>query len=449
MLQLLQQYWFFLKRMNKMKIFLVVLILFIGFILRSHNYSQYPQRGASADEYTYSFLGISLIKQRVPVSWSYFSAYKHKYNLTIRKLYFPIVWPYFDHPPLNGFLIGGWSILNGQDSFQKVDLATIRLVPIFLSMISSILVFLLGLKLYNYKTAVWALLIYSTTTIFVMNGRVVFAENLLTPLFLLSLYLFSLFKKNISLKKAIVFGLISGLSFWTKELGISVFLSLLFLFIWEKVGFKKIFAFTFTSIFFVGLYILYGAYFDFEVFKGIIFIQSQREIGPQTLQLLMSTPVIVNKVYFDGWYFFGFLAMFFAFYDYKKYKNLIVGAFTYFMLLIFSLTKEGEMGWYMIPLFPFMAIFSANILNESLEKKNWFIFIFLLFVGLSQIAFIYENNFGLTSIQFRILLIIVFGPSLILFLFKKENLFRILGNIWFYLFILGNIFLTYNYIHPA
>ena len=209
--------------MSKPKIAVVVLILLLSLVLRLHNYGLYPQRGATSDEYTYAFLGISLLKDHVPVSWSAFPAYENIRHLTVKKLYFPIVWPYFDHPPLSGFLTGGLSLLVGQDSFEKVDLKTIRLVPIFLSMLSSILLFLIAFRLYSYKTATWALLIYSTTTIFVINGRIALSENVLTPIFLLSVYLFTLFEEKISYRKAIIFGILSGLAFWTKELGIVVF----------------------------------------------------------------------------------------------------------------------------------------------------------------------------------------------------------------------------------
>jgi hypothetical protein len=128
-----------------------------------------------------------------------------------------------------------------------------------------------------------------------------------------------------------------------------------------------------------------------------------------------------------------------------------VPAFVYFMLMVFSINKTGEMGWYIIPLFPFMALFSADLLLESLkkQKQSWFIFLLLIFVGLYEIKYLYGENFGLTSLQFRILLLMLFSPLIILRLLGKNNAFRILGNIWFYLLILGTIFLTFNYVHPA
>ncbi len=435
--------------MTKLQILLVASVLFVGLILRLHNYSLYPQRGATSDEYSYSFLGVSLLTKGVPISWSAVSGYRHRSDLTIKNLYFPIVYPYFDHPPLNGLLVGSWALLFGQNTFPKIELETIRLVPIFLSMISSVLVFMLGLRFYNYKTALWALLIYSTTVIFVMNGRVVLAENLLTPLLLGAIYLFYSFRKNMTFKGTMVIGILCGLAFWTKELGIAVLLSMFYLFISEKIKVKFTLGLISTSLFFVLLYVIYGAYYDWEVFKKVISIQSDRVVGPETLLYLTSTPIIINKLYYDGWYFLGFTSFFLSFLNYHKNKFVLVPAFAYFLLMIFFLTERGEMGWYLIPLFPFMALFTANFLIEGLEKKNWSIFLLLIFVGLYEVQYLFRANFGLTSMQFRTILILMFSPFILSFALKKEELFAKLGNIAFYAFILGNILLTYNYIHPA
>ena len=244
-------------------------------------------------------------------------------------------------------------------------------------------------------------------------------------------------------------GILCGLAFLTKELGIAVFLSMIYLFIAEKIKIRFTLGLIAISLFFVLLYALYGAYYDWEVFKAVLSIQSNRVVGPETLLYITSTPIIVNKLYYDGWYFLGFVSFFLSFLDYKKHRFLLVPAFTYFLLMIASLTQRGEMGWYLIPLFPFMALFTANILVESLERKNWGIFLMLIFVGLYEVQYLFRANFGLTPLQFRIILILMFFPFLIAYAFRKDQLFAKLGNAAFYIFILGNIFLSYNYIHPA
>jgi len=429
------------------KVFIVFSILLLGFFIRVHNYQLYPQRGATSDEYTYSFLGVSLITKRVPISWSYF-AYDNRSDLTINNIYFPIVYPYFDHPPLNGLFVGGWAVLKGQDTFTKIDLKTIRIVPIFFGMISSLLLFLIANRLYSFKTAVWSLLIFSTSTLFVMNMRVVVAENLLTVLFLGSLYAYAYFIKNMTTRKAIILGILSGLSLWTKIMGISIFLTLLFFFLKDRVKTKYIVMFCTAFFVFVGLLLGYAGYYDFKLFWQVQLSQGGRNIGPETLRLILSSPVIVNKVFYDGWYFFGFFSLFLQFTSFKKNKYIIVPSLFYLCLLLISMTKEGHSGWYMIPLFPFMAIAMGEVLKEAVEAGSFILAIFLLFIGMSHIQNIYQVWFGLTPAYYRILFVLLIFPFLFIFLIKKKWIYA-LANILFYSMILGNILQTYSYIHPS
>lgn len=426
---------------------LLILIFVLALVLKLHNYAVYPQRGATSDEYTYSFMGVSLLTLGVPISWSNFNIYKNTYELIIDNLYFPMVFPYFDHPPLNGLLVGAWALINGQNTFPKIQLSTIRLVPIALSMISALLVYLLTKRWYDNRTALWSLLIYTTATTFVINGRVVFAENLLTPILLFSLYLYTI-QRVIKARTAIVLGVLCGLSIWTKELGVSVFLTFLYVFIHDRVPRRYLVMLTLTFLLFGIGYLAYGTYFDSQTFFGILAAQSSRPVGPRVLQTLLNTPIIVNKPYFDGWYFFGFLCLFFASIDFTRHKLLVVPAAIYFFLLIFSVNQEGEMGWYMIPLFPFMAMASAHSLSESINKKGWLMLVATLFVGLSEIRYLFEPAFGLVPMQFRMLLIILFAPLVLIGLFGKLHVAR-LSTIWFYLLIAATALQTYLYVHPA
>ena len=435
--------------MDKIKLLIFLFVLFLGLILKLHNYSVYPQRGATSDEYSYSFQGVSLLTKGVPTSWSAFTQYKNLRHLTIDKLYFPLVYPYFDHTPLNGVVVGAWALAFGENTFEKIQLKTIRIVPIILSTISSLLVFLIGLKLFNYKTAIWALLIYSTTTIFVIHGQVVLAENLVTPLFLLSIYAFINFHKKITVQRTLILGILAGLTFWTKELGVVGFLSLLYFFLSEKLKIKYTLLLIAAFLFFVGLYIAYGTYFDAEVFWKIFGQQSGRFIGPDTLAYILANPIIVNKFYNDGWYFLGFFAFFASFLSSEKNKFIIVPATMYLLLLLSAITQRGEMGWYIVPLFPFMSLFMAKFLTEQVQTVGFGIFPLLIFVGLYFVEYLYKANFGLTPFQFRISLLILFLPVTLTIIFKKEKAYRFLSHFWFYAFIAANTLLTYNYIHPA
>ncbi len=428
---------------------LIGFVILLGLFLKLHNYFVYPQRGATSDEYTYSFLGVSLLTKHIPISWSYFNAYKHRQDLSMNGIYFPIVWPYFDHPPLNGLVVGFWSILFGGNSFEKIQLPVIRIVPIILSTISSLLVYLIAARKFGFRIGLWALLIYTTTTIFVIQSRVVLAENLLTPLALLATYIYDKTHGKFTLQNSITLGVLAGLSIWTKEVGLSIFLMLSFLMISDRIRISLVASFVFVFILFLLGYVAYGVYFDGAVFWNIITAQATRNIGPQTLQYLLSTPIIINKIYYDGWYFLGFISLFAVLSNIKQFKIIIVPAFTYFLLLLVLLTKGGEMGWYIIPIFPFMAIATAALIGESIQTNNWYMFALLLFVGFSHMQHLYQENFGLTIDRFRVLTAILFGPFILALMAGNKRTIQNLGKTYFYLFILGNIYLTWTYIHPA
>lgn len=428
----------------------VIGILLLGFYLRINNYTKYPPRGASSDEYTYTFLGMSLLQTGNPTSWSNFPSYEShakRQNITIRGIYFPLVTPYFDHPPFNGLLVGGWALLNGQNTFQKVQIATIRQIPIVLGMITAYLVYLLALHAYGKRSAIWALLIYSTATIFVIVGRTVFAENLLTPLFLLSLLILQRTKK-FTAKHMVVLALIAGISFWTKELGIVVFLSTLSFLIFYKVTSRLIAVFFLLSIFIFLLYGLYGYMYNWELFLSIISAQSGRTVGANTLYTLFFHPISVNKLYFDGWYLMGFVSFFASFFDIEKNKFFLIPSFLYFFLMLFSLSNEGEMGWYMLPMFPFFAILTANLLSESIKKYGGYIFVVATFIGMYISQYRFDEKYGHSNSFFRIFLIVLFVPLFVAYLLKWKRVYVILSNSWFYALILMTILITYRYIHP-
>ena len=359
------------------------------------------------------------------------------------------MWPYFDHPPLNGLVVASWALLFGEHTFPKIELSVIRIVPILLSTLSSILVYLIAQRKFGFRTALWALLIYITVPIFVIQSRVVLAENLLTPLILLTLYLYDRVRTHLDIRHVIVLGVLAGLSLWTKEVGICVAISVCFLMIIDRVRFSLFSSFMCVFLLFALGYIVYGMYFDREVFWNIISMQSSRDIGPQTLLYILSTPIIINKIYYDGWYFLGFISLFASLLRRKEFESIIVHACVYFALLLVLLTQKGEMGWYLLPLFPFMAITTGRFLVESLQTGNWYILGMILFVGFSHIQHIYQENFGVTTGSFRLLSALLIAPILVALLSKNESVFQKVGNLYFYIFIAGNIFLTYSYIHPA
>lgn len=434
--------------MDKIKTFLIILVLAGSLWIRFHNYTVYPHRGATSDEFSYSFLGVSLLTKHVPISWSYFSNYENRKDVTIRGIFFPIVQPYFDHPPLYGLLSGGWALLFGQNTFEKIEIGTIRIIPILLSLISSVFIYKIAKKLYGFKVSLWSLLIYNSVTMFIMNTRVAVSENLLTMFFLLCVFICLKGTKKLSIKSVVLLGVIAGLSLLTKMVGLSVFLFLLSLFLYQNVGLKKILVLSSVFLVFALLLLGYGAFYDFDLFLAIQSGQSiTKEIGPDTILSLFIDARILHNSYYDGWYIVGLISLFFLFAEVKKHLLLVLPSFVYLLILLLTISQHGYSGWYLIPLFPFMAIATSYILNKSLEERSWLYILFVIVIGTWFTKMFYAPAFGLDQTAYRVLLLLLVMPFFISFLFGKGRIYSLLGNLWFYIFIIGNILLTNNYIH--
>lgn len=426
------------------KIIVVVCLLFLALALRFHNYSVYPQRGATSDEYAFAFQGISLLTQGVPAAWSAIPLYKNLTHLTLDGLYFPIVQPYLDHPPLFGLLIGAWAIVARETTFEAIRLATIRIVPIVLSLISAVLLYLLAKNEYGEKIARFSLAIFATATIIVVNSRVTVAESLLTPMWFIALWMLGRNIKKSLPWPYISIGLLCAAAILTKVLGLVVWLSVVAI-LWLRRSSVRNIVYVTIGAWIGGLALyLYGATYDEKLFWAIQSYQGMNRIlGPNTIWMIIGSPSIVNKIFYDGWYFWGLFALGAASIDIRKNVMIVVPAFLYLLLLVVSVNETDIHGWYLIPLFPFLAIAGGRLLVESIENARWILFIWAVLVGASLIQELYAMPFGLTPSIYRWLVGIILAGAFLSLRSKRVGYGMAL------LFIIGSAIATLQYVHPA
>lgn len=126
---------------------LIVLIGIIGLAVsvRKRNYAEIPIPGQSVDEYSYSWVGMSLIETGVPVGISGLKGYPNqidKYINVNRFMQFipsdplAINYPWMDHPPLLGLITGGYAYSQGARVFEDSVTVFIRKPIILISSIS-------------------------------------------------------------------------------------------------------------------------------------------------------------------------------------------------------------------------------------------------------------------------------------------------------------------------
>ena len=166
-------------------------ILLLGFNLRMHNINTWPRKGATFDEYAWTWLGINLIQEHVPVSWSPHPQYKDARDVIYQQTHFRIVKPFLEHPPLFGLIAGGFALSTGVKNMYTLDINNIRGLSLLLGMMSLVFMYLFVLEVYSKRLAVLASLLYATIPTVVIGSRIVQNENFFIPFWLFSLYLLS------------------------------------------------------------------------------------------------------------------------------------------------------------------------------------------------------------------------------------------------------------------
>lgn len=428
-------------------IFLSIIVV-LGFLLRVNNLYTWPREGATFDEYAWTWLGINLIQKQTPISWSSQPQYKNREHLIYRKAAFFLVRPYLEHPPVFGLVAGSFALFNGAKDMYHIDLKTIRPLAIILGLASIVLVFLLVNELYQVKTAFLASLLYATIPTIVVGSRIVQNENFFIPMWLLALLFTSKYLKN---KKAVfrnVAGVICGLLILSKIPWIAAAGSIVLIFVYLK-KYKDLLKFISIVIPIGLLYAVYGLYWDAQVFIDLWGLQLNRyDISFSSIYALFLKPWLVDRIYLDGWIYFGWFAFLFLVIDIKKHFIIVFALLSYFLIFLTGIPDEAGHGWYRYPFYPFLIISIALFVREYFIKNPVLTFLFLSLIGTSLFQNTWAVAFGFSYFIFR-LIIIGWGLSLIPLFFPNKSLIKASNFIsysWSVIFIVLNIWsvMLYN-----
>lgn len=434
-------------------------ILVLGNNLREFSYSSVPHPGEVADEYSFGWLGLSLIEDKYPVAWSGLPAYdKHDFQrINVDGIFdknsdtkfFSIDKPWFDHPPLFGLISGGYAYIKGAREFVDASVILLRRPMIKIAMITTVSIFILGWKLYGTSTGLLAALLYSVVPTTVISSRLALAENAYIPIFVISL-ISAIFYidtcKRIYWALA-VFLASAGLLFKLSAISIALTLVLTALLFGKKE--KKFLIATVIGGVMIALlmFTIYGLYFDWNTFIKVFMTNSQRFYGAGSeifFSAIVSSKITANRFLTDGWVTLAWIAMFvILFVEWKKERGgtiLALPVVSYFVtFLIFG--SEGY-GWYRFPFLPFLLIALSRLLYKIFLTPN-----ILLFVALMMLPFgtTVHRLIGVEGFQNYVPLFRYFiGLALGLFtlsLFKKD-LLKNIQRIFIALIILSLVYFS-------
>ena len=161
------------------------------------------------------------------------------------------------------------------------------------------------------------------------------------------------------------------------------------------------------------LFIIYGAFYDLEVFLNILRTNSNRffGVGPEIIFTLINKSV-VTKSFNDGWLLLGWISLLIlAFTEWKKSfgSTLILSAF-FAYLFIFLLFGSEPYGWYRIPFYPFLALAISRIISRLFLLGNIYLYGFLMMlpIGTALNRLIGVTDFQVYVPYFRGIAVFVF-----------------------------------------
>jgi len=426
--------------MNKSIIFFV-LILLLGFLLRSHNLYTWPRLGATFDEYAWTWQGMNLIQTGTPRSWSPHAQYENFEQIVYQDANFRIVTPFLEHPPLFGLVAGSFAMLNGVNDMLELHISDIRPLALLLGVLSTGLVFLFTKQLYDRKVALIAMFLYATIPTIVVGSRIVQNENFFIPMWLLSLFFVSKYIKG---KKTIyrnLAALICGLLVLAKIPWIAAAGSIFLIFLFLK-KYKDAVLFIIAPVLGLLLFVAYGFYYDADLFIKLWGLQIARyDLTFISVFALFQKPYLVDRFYLDGWIYFGWFAVVLLLPNIKKHFFIVLPLLSYFVIFMAGIPDEPGHGWYRYPFYPFLVISIALFIKEYFAK-NWILtFFFLVVVGTSLFELFWTPKFGFSYLVFRIAIVgwgLVLIPQYI-HNRKIEILGKIVSYSWFLIFILMSI----------
>ena len=346
----------------------IILITFLGFVLRFYNYAQFPSFNATMDERAWTWLGASLLTEGQPTSWSLFHSYTDDYVYQDREDSAPLVRPALDHPPLFSFIPGIFHLLSGQGTYDVPSQVAIRFPMILIGTFNVFLFALLTYRLTNKKTAFLVSLLFASSPLVVASSRIVVADNILATVVLAVLLIFTLKKQRL-----VLLMLLSALAILFKVQGVFIGAGLLLYFFAEK-QYKSMLLIALAMFIAGGIFALYGAFFNWDLFIAIFAEQSKRLIGLTTLlHRFFFYPTMATEIWPTAEKSILFiLAVGVVIQKHKnKFFQLVGSILIVYLVVALAVFDETNInGWYEYALWPLLFVCTIPVIKFILENVS-------------------------------------------------------------------------------
>jgi hypothetical protein len=354
-------------------------IFLVGLLLRLYHLDRFPERNRTADEYAWTWSGMTLLSEGTPRAWSWLPGYRDFPVIKWRGNDYRIVRPWLDHPPLYPIFVGAFIHATGTHDPFSVELLPMRLSTMLLFAISYWLLFL-ALKRYDDPTlTLLTLALWCVAPTAVWNGRLVMAEQMMLPLALAGWLALSRWQETQRRRWLVALGAICAALPLCKAAATAFVLWLFALAVRQRDR-RAALASSIGAISGFAIYMAYGAHFGWHLFRVVLSVQGARFTNFGGFNALIFAPRVVEKPFMYLPFLLGFFVLLS---DLRARRYVEVGLFTvaYCAGITFLLPWNGY-GWYLIPLYPALAFGLASFIVRTLREADgdaaW---IWLLFCG--------------------------------------------------------------------
>jgi 4-amino-4-deoxy-L-arabinose transferase-like glycosyltransferase len=374
-------------------------IALLGLHLRLVDYNRIPAPGATHDEFMYPWAGMSLLQTGVPTSWSRLQTYGAHQDAIYNGAYYPLVTPWVHKPLLYPLLTGSVMLLAGITEFSEVDLSILRLIPVFLGTVTTVLVAIAGAAAFNRSAGLLAALLYATTPTMVIASRLSLIENALAPLLVLAIIVQTLPRQQLSGRhRQLLIGVVAATAVLLKQIGIVV-AATLFIYHYAQRRYREASSVATWALAAAAIFIGIGSYYV-GLKQFIVLQQSANDVHaegglPQLLISIVTFPMIIgpNSTLPGAPMLAGYLALLSAPWWLSTSKGaasrrearhlLILLPVMYLIILVLlESSKYSFRGWHLYPIFPFLSIFLAAA-SYRLYMRGTFLQLLAAFLILS------------------------------------------------------------------
>ncbi|HPM77984.1 MAG TPA: glycosyltransferase family 39 protein [bacterium] len=368
----------------------LLLLLTVVFVTRLYQVDKLPFAGRCGDEYYAAINGLHLVYTGVPSAWSALQAYtpEQRDRQPIFGRQFSMVTPFLDHPPGLSLLSGAWLRLTGvrlEERYEHLFENRTRLLSVGMAVINALLLFFFAARVFGRRDlALLAVSVFALYPPAMIGSRLTKEENFIVALLLLSLIGAVDYATGGKRRHLALAALASGAAILFKVTGLAAVgataATLATMRRWRGAVWVGV-----AGAAFLGLYVAYGAYYDWETFLRVLDAQTHRRmlnysgtLSTQGLWSLMAmmVPVNINYSYYSLTYIWFFIGLFMLWRQNQnadeplrfRVEPLVWPPLIYLVFMGTTISSDASYGWYRQPLLPFLAIAGAWMIYRLLTR---------------------------------------------------------------------------------